>query len=98
MKIYCIIESAYLPWVLYIRLASLLHDSISGSPSTFWHSPLDELLGRLDRAALAVDAVLRIYGQNLALGVGRVVRVLVYARWTEPLFRSGVHWQRDSYT
>mmetsp|Transcript_21487 Transcript_21487/g.43287 ORF Transcript_21487/g.43287 Transcript_21487/m.43287 type:complete len:80 (-) Transcript_21487:1750-1989(-) len=37
-----------------------LHDSVSGPPSTLWHSPLNKLLRGLDRTALTVYTVLCI--------------------------------------
>lgn len=66
------------------RLSRSLHYAVSWSSSSLRHSPVDELLRRLDGTTLAVHTVLRIDDQ-LSLSSRISLAVLVHARRTESL-------------
>merc|ERR1719414_2742195 len=58
------------------------HRSILWAAGALRHRPVDELLGGLDRAALAMHAILRVDLQaHLAVLIGQV---LVHSGWAEP--------------
>lgn len=43
-----------------LRRRPALHDGVSRASASLWHRPVDVLLRHLDRAALAVDAILSV--------------------------------------
>ena len=73
------------------RQSDCLHRRVLRPATTFWHRPLDEFISGLDRAALAVHAVLGVDDELHLSSLGRIRLVLVHLGRAEALLRARVH-------
>lgn len=74
---------ALLLLLLLLTTQHPLHNIVVGPATSLWHGPFNVLLGVLDAAGLAVQAVLRVDGQHLPPTL-LVSDVLVHTSWAVP--------------